>query len=88
MTEQDGDYQIRKDFLLPVRILESRQIENQEELFRDKAKAVSFRNDNCAHMKGKGAYLLLDFGRELCGGLRIMTRLTTTKVALLRYCGS
>ena len=82
MTEQYGDYQIRKDFLLPVRILESRQIENQEELFRDKAKAVSFRNDNCAHMKGKGAYLLLDFGRELCGGLRIITRLTPTTTRL------
>ena len=69
-----ADFAMKKEYFLPVRLLASGNAAKTEELFEPKRMGVSFRTDNCAVLQGKGAYLLLDFGKELCGGLRIITR--------------
>ncbi len=74
MIEQYENYQVRKDYLLPTRIMDAKQTENIQELLVKKDKAISWRLDNCAKLSGKGASLLLDFGKELCGGLLLVTR--------------
>ncbi len=73
---------LEKTFHLPVRILSSQQVDKSEELLVEKAKAISFRMDNCAHFYGTGASILLDFGRELCGGVRLITREAPTVTRL------
>lgn len=82
MTEIWDDYQVKRELILPTAILAWEKIAHIEELTQKKAPGVSFRTDNCARMKGKGAYLLLDFGKELCGGLRIVTRNAPTVTRL------
>ena len=81
---QCPDFTMKKEYFLPVRLLDCGNAEKTEELFAEKRAGVSFRTDNCALLRGKGAYLLLDFGKELCGGLRIITRLApeNTKVRI------
>ena len=76
MTQQirSADFAMKKEYFLPTRLLDSAKAENIHELFAPKRMGVSFRTDNCAVLQGKGAFLLLDFGKELCGGLRIITR--------------
>ncbi len=69
-----GSASIRKEYLLPTRIVDSRGLECPGELLYDKPAAISWRTDNCARLTGKGAYVLLDFGRELCGGVRMAAR--------------
>ena len=79
---QSQDFAMKKEYFLPVSLLESGNAAKTEELFVPKRAGVSFRTDNCALLQGKGAFLLLDFGKELCGGLRIITRLATADAKL------
>lgn len=72
--EEFEPYQESRTYHLPVRILASTQAENTQELFVKKPLSVSFRTDNCTRLSGKGACVLLDFGKELAGGVRIVTR--------------
>lgn len=74
MIEQYENFRMKKDFYLPTRIMDSKQVEKQEELLNRKPLAISFRTDNCASLQGKGAFVLLDFGKEMAGGVRIITR--------------
>lgn len=70
--------------LLPVRLMDSCGVENAEELLIAKRACVSFRSDICARFSGKGSYVLLDFGRELCGSLRLVVREASKPHALFR----
>jgi len=76
------DFTMKKEYFLPVRLLSSGNAEKTEELFAEKRAGVSFRTDNCALLQGKGAFLLLDFGKELCGGLRLITRIAPENAKL------
>ena len=67
-------FTMKKEYLLPARIIDSKNVACCEELMQQKRMGVSFRTDNCAVLQEQGASLLLDFGKELCGGLRIITR--------------
>ena len=69
---------------LPAKLIESQDVENVEALFVENPPCVSFQTDNCASFRGKGAYVLLDFGKEMCGGVRIITRLAADEGSLLR----
>ena len=64
----------KKEDLLPVKILASQGVETAENLLLAKAPCVSFSKENCAKFAGKGAYILLDFGKEICGSARIVVR--------------
>ena len=65
---------ICREYIMPARILQAKQVLYPEQLLISKRAAVAFRSDNCAVMQGSGASLLLDFGKELCGGIRIIIR--------------
>lgn len=65
---------IVREYILPTAILQSDKVLRPEELMVQKRAAVSFRSDNCAVMQGAGSALMLDFGKELCGGIRLIIR--------------
>ena len=64
--------ELREEWV-PVRILRSHNVTGLEELTSQKAASVSFQVNHCAHWQGAGSWVLMDFGRELCGGVRIIT---------------
>lgn len=62
-----------KDYLRPVRVVaKSENIENAEVLLVNHEKQVFFNTPKTLDCKGKG-YIILDFGKELHGGVRLMT---------------
>ncbi len=65
---------VRKEYLLPERIIEYKNIENIQKLMQEKAKCVSFSNDIFTVFSGKSSYIILDFGKEISGCIRIITR--------------
>ena len=40
----------------------------------EKEASVSFETSQVTTFTKKGAYVILDFGKELCGGIRLITR--------------
>lgn len=76
MTEywKNDDFTIIKEKYVPVKIVKYENIEKIDELLKDKPACVSFMTENCAKFTGKGSYVLLDFGKEMCGSLRIVCR--------------
>lgn len=71
---KDEDYCVLKEKMIPVAVKDSKGVKNTEELLVRKRSSVSFQVINVATFLEKGAYVVLDFGKELCGGLRIVTR--------------
>ena len=66
------------EYLLPVRIVDSKNVINQESFFVPKGlysfhEGVPANFYKYAQMKGKGAYIIFDFGKEMCGGARFQT---------------
>lgn len=76
MTEHwiTDDYSMIREKMMPISIRDMKDIERSEELLIEKRSSVSFKTDNCAVFQKQGAFIVLDFGKELCGGLRIVTR--------------
>ena len=76
MTEywKTDDFIIQKVKMMPVAIRDMRGLEQSEELLTEKPSSVSFKSTGCTTFMEKGSYVVLDFGKELCGGLRIITR--------------
>ncbi len=67
---------LKREYLLPTRIVTQNDAENAEYLLLDTPRqAVIGRNEGC--ILKEGAYIVLDFGSELCGGVSI----TTGKIA-------
>ena len=73
----------QRDYILPIRIVDSFKVENAERLLSQGEEnqsdcktdyGVSFRTSSWTEFQGKGSYIILDFGRELCGGLRMIMR--------------
>ncbi len=66
------------EHLLPVKIVEERGVDNAKSLFRKKGlygvhnMVVSEWNKN-AKLEDKGSYIILDFGKEMHGGVRVLT---------------
>lgn len=61
-----------KEYLLPVRIVLSEGTENAEWLLRSKQEQVYKRNLGTTLLKS-GGFIVLDFGKELQGGVRFIT---------------
>ncbi len=80
----DDDYTMVKERLLPVAVKESKKVTHAKELLRAKAPCVSFQMAHVACFQKKGAYVLLDYGKELCGSIRFITRALTGGTALFR----
>lgn len=71
---KDEDYIIEKEKVAPVLVKDFDKVECVEELMIRKPACVSFLNEHVARFTEKGAYVVLDYGKELCGGVRIVTR--------------
>ena len=65
--------ELREDFL-PVRIVKSEGMENPEGLLIPRPASVSFQTAGWTGFDGAGSYIVLDFGKELCGGIRMVIR--------------
>ena len=65
--------ELQEEFL-PVRIVKSLDVEYPEGLMNPNLDWVSFKPDGFSCFQKKGSYVLLDFGKELCGGIRIITK--------------
>lgn len=67
---------VKEKNILPVKILESVNVRNADRLLEDAPACVSLGGriaEKAAVFCGKGAGILLDFGRETAGGIRIIT---------------
>lgn len=65
---------MKKENLVPIALKDMSNIAHAQELLIEKEACVSFRMDQCAIFEGKGSYVILDFGKEICGGVRFITR--------------
>lgn len=62
-----------RDYILPTRIIKKQgEFQNEECLLREKTLQITTREDDYLAVRGEG-YIILDFGREICGGVRIIT---------------
>ncbi len=67
-----------KEYLLPVRVVSGEKIDYQDTLFRSKGlyAAINYNVDewkNYFKIEGVGSYVVLDFGKEMHGGIRMIT---------------
>ena len=81
---EEDDMNVIKKKIAPVSVCLFESIENVEELLKVKPACISFKMENLANFMKKGAYVVLDFGKELCGSLRFVTRAVANGPALFR----
>ena len=63
---------VTKEYILPVAVKAREKVLEPENLLIAKPACVSFRKDRCCAFAEKGAYVVLDFGKELCGSIRLI----------------
>ena len=77
--------QMIQEELMPVRIVDSNEVENVQGLLEMRLAGLPYgiccASSGWVGFQRKGSYVLLDFGKELCGVIRMVTREceTTTK---------
>lgn len=81
---KDEGFSIVKEKIMPVCVKCSEHVESVEELLVQKPACISFKTDGVAKFMKKGAYVVLDYGKELCGSIRFVTRETYGKPAMFR----
>lgn len=84
MIEYCEELAVQKEIQMPVAIKAAQAVLGAEELLISKPACVSFNNNGTAHFSEKGAYVVLDYGKELCGGVRIVITDTEGTQAHLR----
>ncbi len=67
-----------KQYVLPVKVVEARGVTNAESLFKPKGLYGLHNNDvetwkALMKIEGLGSYVILDFGKEMHGGIRVLT---------------
>ena len=75
---------VEKELILPICVKDSHNVENSGELLIAKPAYIPFTTDGVATFTGKGSYVILDFGKELCGGVRFITRTVENIYAKVR----
>lgn len=76
MTEiwKNDDFCVIKEKHIPTDIRFEKDIASSDELLIEKPACVSFLTTHCSEFQKQGAFVVLDFGMELCGGIRMVTR--------------
>lgn len=76
MTEKwsADDYAVIKERIMPTAVLAEEYIENSERTLCDYEPCVTFRHDGFTKFEKAGSWILLDFGKEMCGGIRLIVR--------------
>lgn len=72
MVECINGSTVTKEYILPVAVKVKANVSGEENLLIAKPACVSFRNDRCCTFAQKGAHVVLDFGKELCGSVRLI----------------
>ena len=78
-----------KQYIMPVKIVDSKGVVNEESLFRPKG-MHSVHDSKVEHwarnmkMEGLGSYIVLDYGKEMHGGIRLMTGFIYSGVTKIR----
>ena len=65
---------MKERYFMPCRIIAKEHVEASENLLIEKPLQANVRRDDCAVIQ-KGGYVLLDFGKELCGGIKITVQM-------------
>lgn len=60
----------------PVRVVASKDTDNEQILFQNKPLQAALNDNDCMEIKQDG-YIMLDFGKEISGGIAINVRVTT-----------
>lgn len=71
---KENDLAVIKEIHVPISVKDSKKVQNASELLQEKVASVSFSNEGVAKFTGENAYVVLDFGKEMCGSIRIVTR--------------
>lgn len=82
---RDDNFAVEKKNLLPVSIRDSKNVNFVEELLERKPTCVSFQAAHYAEFDGAGSYVLLDFGKELCGNIRFVTRTSFVTEGIAKF---
>lgn len=73
------------NYLFPVRIIDEKKAQNTETLLREKTLQIGLAEQDLC-LISPGGYVILDYGREVCGGVRILTFLAEGDVKIrLRF---
>ena len=73
-----------REFLLPKKITASQNTENAETLLVKKDMQIGLAEKNTARFSADG-YIILDFGKEICGGVRILTFAANNIAVRIRF---
>ena len=74
ITADGMKYREVREELVPVHIADSHGVLRAENLQKANPACVSFETAGWTVFQNPGSYVVLDYGRELCGGIRIITR--------------
>lgn len=74
VTAEGMKYEELHEEWTPVKLVEVHNVLYSEWLMETKSACVSFKGSECAKFDGPGSFVVLDFGKELCGGIRMVTR--------------
>lgn len=74
ITADGMKYREVREELVPVHIADSYGVLRAEYLQKANPACVSFETEGWTVFQKPGSYVVLDYGRELCGGIRIITR--------------
>lgn len=68
-----GEIKTKSEILLPIKVIKYKNVTGCRNLKKKRAMCVSFhRNDMVTFLKA-GAFIVLDFGKEICGGVKIIS---------------
>ncbi len=65
---------IEETNIFPARIIESKNIDFAENLMKERELSVMFGTDGFTKFQKKDSFIVLDFGKEIFGSIRIITR--------------
>lgn len=74
ITADGMQYRELREEWTPVKLVEIHDVLYTEWLLTTKPACVSFKGTECTKFNGPGSFVVLDFGKELCGGIRMITR--------------
>ena len=79
-----NEFQMVSQLVSPVAVKAEHEVRYPERILLEKEPCQSFSVDDMVGLREPGAYIVLDFGKEVCGGIRLITRIVDSGSATLR----
>lgn len=67
------EFKTKSEFLLPINVIKYKNVLGLENLKKKRELCVSFHRQDKVTFLNAGAFVVLDFGKEICGGIRIIS---------------